>query len=184
MHVCVAFEQMRLKWRGTGRCVHFPCLSQQRLPPPPSAKTRAAMTWSGTLRWEQFHAQHPCDWTFTTKIVYQKNVSLHLMCCLSPHLSSLHPSRQSKYLLLSPPNPKALVLCPMANQASTQAPSLKLSLIASNPRLPRAAALSRPRKARHSPYPPSRKLHLQPRYDLSPRSCPPPKMPAWVNPRP
>lgn len=43
---------MKRNWRGTGRCVHFPCLSQQRLPPPPSEKIRAVMTWSGMLRWE------------------------------------------------------------------------------------------------------------------------------------
>lgn len=176
---------MRRNWRGTGRCVHFPCLSQRRLPPPPSVKTRAAMTWSGMLRWEgmKTHSLHPNR--RKKKWDYQQAYSpVSNLISLPSHLSSLLPRLQSRCLLLSPPNRKALALCPTANKASTQAPFLRPSPTASSPRRPRAAALSHPHRARHSHYPPSRTLHPQPQYGPSPQSCPHPKTPAWVSPRP
>lgn len=109
-------------------------------------------------------------------VYYQQNYSTPSnLLFLSFHFSSLLLRLQSKCLLPFPLNRKALVLCPMANQASTQALFLKPSPTASSPRLPKAAALSHPHRARHSPYPPSRTLHLQQQYGPSPQSCPPPK---------
>lgn len=122
------------------------------------------------------------------KLIWLLPAGLHpgvkFSICLSSYFPSRLPKLQSRYLLLFPPNQKALVSCPTANKVSTQAPSLKPSPTASSPRLLRAAALSRPHRARHSPYPPSRTLHLQPQYGRSPQSCPPPKTPALVSPRP
>lgn len=48
----VICDQMRASRRATGRCGPFPCLSQRKPLPPRCVKTRAAMTWWGTLRWD------------------------------------------------------------------------------------------------------------------------------------
>lgn len=85
-----------------------------------------------------------------------------LSLSVSSHLSSLLLRPQSRCLHLFPANLKVLLLCPMAKQPSTPAPSLKPNPTANNPKLPQAAALLHRHIVRHSPCLPSRTPHLRP----------------------